>query len=489
MTVWTSPVPAVAPRVARLAIPTSTPEDQGVASVAVSDFLDSAVEAGIDLQSIEIIRHGHEIAAGWWAPYRRDDLVLKYSLSKSFTSTCVGIVAAAGLLSVDDPVRSFFPDEYSLGAGPRARSLTIRHLLSMATGHETDTLPLLDRDDPIPSFFALEPDAVPGTLFTYNNGATYLLSAIVTAVTGDRLLDVAGPHLLAPLGIRAAHWDRAGEYDAGFSGLHVDTDAIARLGLTYLSGGEFGGARVVPARWVMEASSVQVGNADRGASVDWQQGYGFQFWRSTHGFRGDGAYGQFCLVLPDQDAVIVSTGAVEDMQSVLDLVWRILLPAFSDRPLPEAPVAAAALTDRLATVCIPLGAAGTGRREHPAGSWDLATAGAPADTLQLGTVRLAGGAADWTLTLDDGVGRYELAMAPQWTRSEHRVGDHAVLRLSSAGSWTGADEFSAQVILGNTPHRFSLRADLVSGRAELYWHTAPLEDRRLSGRALPVVAE
>ena len=238
----------------------------------------------------------------------------------------------------------------------------------------------------------------------------------------------------------------------------------------------------------MEASSVQVGNADRGASVDWQQGYGFQFWRSTHGFRGDGAYGQFCLVLPDQDTVIVSTGAVEDMQSVLDLVWRILLPAFSDRPLPEAPVAAAALTERLATDWIPLGRG----RDRAAASIQPglgpAAAGAPADTLQLGAVRLAGqgrgrGLSPWTTG--------SAGISWRWHRSGRGPSIGSASTRASAGLRRvvdRADEFSAQVILVNTPHRFGFRCDLAGGRAELDWHTTPLEDRRLSGRALPAPA-
>lgn len=483
MTAWTA---ERGPTSAVPEIPTGSPESVGIPSGAIVEFLDSAADAEIDLHSIQIVRHGSEVAAGWWAPYRRDDLVLKYSLSKSFTSTSVGIAVAAGLLSVDDPVTSFFPEEYSAEAGPRARSLTVRHLLSMATGHQEDTLPRLDRVNPIPSFFALEPEAVPGTLFTYNNGATLMLSALLTAVTGERLLDFAGEHLLQPLGAAAAVWDSAGAIDAGFSGLHVDTDTITRLGLAYLKSGTFAGTPIVPTSWVREASAVQVLNADRGASVDWQQGYGFQFWRSTHGFRGDGAYGQFCLVLPDQDAVIATTGAIPDMQSVLDRVWRILLPSFADGPLPDDR-AAGALMESLAGLTIPTGSAGSGPAAHDAGSWDLVPSGEPVETLRIGAVRLAGDGATWTVTLDDGVGRYPVEVGAQWSRGEHPVGAE-VLRLAGSGSWTGPEEFSGQVVLLNTPHRFALRCDLGTRRAELSWHTVPLEDRPLSGRALPSLA-
>lgn len=470
------------------AVPTATLEEHGIPSEAVIEFLDAAADAAIDLHSVQILRHGHQVAAGWWAPYRPDDLVLKYSLSKSVTSTCVGIAAAAGLLDVDDPARVFFPDEVSAGAGPRARALTVRHLLSMATGHETDTIGLIDPADPVRSFFSIEPDGPPGRLFTYNNGATMLLSAIVTEVTGQRLLDLAGARLLGPWGTAAAHWDRIGPYDAGFSGLHVDTDTIARLGLTYLNAGTFAGRRLLPGWWVREASAVQVPNAGRGATVDWQQGYGFQFWRSTHGYRGDGAYGQFCLVLPDQEVVLVTTGAIAEMQPVLDRIWRILVPSFADGPLPASP-AAGALADRLAAAALPLGAAGPGDH-HPAGSWSLRPSGEPAETLGIRSMRLAGAGEAWTLTLDEDrgpAGGVAVPVASRWSRSEVPVGDR-VLRLAGAGSWTGPEHFVAQVVLINTPHRFLARCDVAGGRAESWWHTAPLSRHRLSDWALPVAA-
>lgn len=481
MTLWTA-APGAAEAVADL--DEGTPEGAGIPSGAIIEFLDSAADADIDLHSVQIVRANTLVAAGTWAPYRRDDLVLKYSLSKSFTSTCVGIAAAAGLLSVDDPIVSFFPEEYWEHAGPRARSLTVRHLLSMATGHEEDTIARVDQADPVRSFLALEPETVPGTLFTYNNGATLTLSALVSAVTGQRLLDFAGEHLLGHLGAKAAVWDSAGMIDAGYSGLHVNTDTITRLGLTYLDSGSFQGTRIVPTSWVREASAVQVLNADRGASVDWQQGYGFQFWRSTHGFRGDGAYGQFCLVLPDRDMVVVTTGAIADMQSVLDRVWRILLPSLADQPLPDDRAGFDALTKRLAGLTIPLGPGEPGRPDRPAGAWDLMPSGAPADTLHIGALRLTGQGETWTLTIDDGVGRYPVPVGRRWTRAEFALGAD-VLRLAGVGSWTGPTEFSGQVILINTPHRFGLRCDVAAGRAELTWHTTPLEDRPLAGRALP----
>jgi hypothetical protein len=79
------------------------------------------------------------------------------------------------------------------------------------------------------------------------------------------------------------------------------------------------------------------------------QGYGFQFWRCRHGaFRGDGKDGQFCIILPEQDAVVAITANTGDMQKELNLVWEHLLPALQPGVLPENPTEAAKLKECLA---------------------------------------------------------------------------------------------------------------------------------------------
>ncbi len=80
---------------------------------------------------------------------------------------------------------------------------------------------------------------------------------------------------------------------------------------------------------VFEVLAMPEDKPDRPKSQnDWLQGYGYQFWRCQHGhFRGDGAFGQFTIVLPEHDAVIVMTSENKNMQGQLDLVWQHLLPA------------------------------------------------------------------------------------------------------------------------------------------------------------------
>lgn len=165
-----------------------------------------------------------------------------------------------------------------------------------------------------------------------------MLSAIVTKATGETVLEYLKPRLFAPLGIDAPEWAATPEgYSLGGYGLFIRTEDIAKFGQLYLQKGVWEGKPILPASWVAEATAKQVDNskAPSAKSIDWQQGYGFQFWRCQHGcYRGDGRDGQICLVLPDQDAVIAITAQTGQMQEELNLIWEILLPAFGPKPLP-----------------------------------------------------------------------------------------------------------------------------------------------------------
>ncbi len=280
--------------------------------------------------SLMLLRDGHVIAEGWWAPYSAERVHLLYSLSKSFTSSAVGLAVHEGLLSLDDTVLSHFPELEEEITDPRSRRMLVRHVLAMASGHREETLQrALDIDpvDLVRGFLLLPPDEEPGTVFAYNQPCTYTVARIVQRVTGQSLTEYLRPRLLEPLGIDDVGWIRDDSgYELGFSGLHATTEAIAALGQLYLQNGEWDGHQVLPSDWVELATRSHVSNGSNPAS-DWEQGYGFQFWMARHGYRGDGAFGQFCVVLPEHNIVLAMTGQSEDMQGILDLAWEHLLPA------------------------------------------------------------------------------------------------------------------------------------------------------------------
>jgi CubicO group peptidase (beta-lactamase class C family) len=321
-------------------LPRTSPEQQGVASSRILEFVHALENQIHEIHSLMLLRHGNVIAEGWWSPYGRDYPHKLFSLSKSFTSTAVGLAVNEGYFSIDDSVLSFFPDESPAEVNEHLAAMRVRHLLTMTTGHVVDTWAnMFDRSNDcwIKGFFEVPVTHAPGTHFLYNTGATYMLAAIVQKTTGMKLLDYLQPRLFEPLGIENLTWDESPQgIVMGGIGLNLKTEDIARFGQLYLQKGMWQGKQILPESWVTEATSFQVANGDYALS-DWAQGYGYQFWRCRHGaYRGDGAFGQYCIVMPEQDAVLAMTGGVDalEMQPPLDLVWQILLPAMCPDALP-----------------------------------------------------------------------------------------------------------------------------------------------------------
>jgi CubicO group peptidase (beta-lactamase class C family) len=335
----------------------ATPESQGVSSSALLACVDALDARLRHLHSLMVVRRGHVIAEGWWAPYRADLPHALFSLSKSVTSTAIGLLVEDGRLSLDDRVVDLLPDAAPATVDDRLASMRLRHLLSMSTGQAKDGLEEVGGSTGwARRILGVPVTHEPGTRFMYQTGATYLLAAIATRVTGQRLLDHLAPRLLAPLGIEGATWERCPDgIDVGGFGLSMTTEDVAAFGQLYLQRGSWQGRPLVPGSWVDTATQRHVSNGDPDLPSDWTQGYGFQFWRSRHGgYRGDGAFGQLCLVLPDQGTVVAVTAGLPDMQDELDVVWETLLPALGDEVvLPPDPDAHGRLSRRLGSLRLP----------------------------------------------------------------------------------------------------------------------------------------
>jgi Beta-lactamase len=383
-------------------------------------------------------------------------------------------------------VISHFPEWDEVATSHWVRAMRIRHLAAMSTGHHEDALERVINLDPtnlVRGFLRLPPDSEPGTVFAYNNAATYVLGAVVQRVTGMRLVDYLRPRLFDPLGIEQAYWLERGGLDYAFSGLHLTTESVAKLGSLYLADGRWNGQRLLPAGWVAEATRVHTPNPGE-PNPDWQQGYGYQLWRSRHGYRADGAYGQFCLVLPEQDAVVVTTAAVEDMQTLLDAVWGTLLPAFDktsaasqDQALAER-LAAAALMPRGAANPMPAGLSGRALSWRPSTSARDAVAALEQLRLDAGPDGLRLTLMEAGVSLDVGVG------LGCWITSDTPASDGTVRPVAASGGWDGAS-LTVDLIFLDTPHRLRLTCPVNGEAFDASWVTLSLHGSTALGHAAP----
>jgi len=292
---------------------------------ALQNFFDKFQPEKNEIHTLQIYDHDSMVLRIAPAPYHAADKREIYSLSKSFCSTAIGFLCDEGKLSVEDRIVDLFPDKLPDTVSENLAKMRLKHVLSMNTGHKGCVMYHMVRSEDAPrAFLAQEVTYEPGTHFAYNTGATCLLSCIVERITGMKLLDFLTWKLFLPLGISDVRWNRVPDgNNEGGCGIHVSSDDIVKLGLLYLHGGMWNGKRLLSEAWVKEATSPISDNSCNG-TPDWCAGYGYQFWvNAREGFRGDGAFGQLCFVLPERQLVFAVQTELGDMQAEIDALMEL----------------------------------------------------------------------------------------------------------------------------------------------------------------------
>ena len=308
---------------------------------AFDSYLSAVEAAGQDLHSIMILKDGKVVKEQWMSEGDAATPHILNSVSKTFTATAVGFAIAEGKLSLSDKVVDIFPDKLPAEVSDNLKKVEVRHLLTMSAGHDTEpsfrSMP--EGADWVEAFLAHPFVHEPGTFFWYNNMGTYMLSAIVQKVTGEKVVDYLKPRLFDPLCIEGATWQESPQgINTGGWGLYLKTEDLAKMGQLILQGGKWNGKQLISSEWIAEATAKHIDCRPAGwrpeqitfkaEDSDWLQGYCYQMWRCRHGaVRADGANGQYIIVMPEQNVVIAMTANIQDMQGEINLVWEHLLPA------------------------------------------------------------------------------------------------------------------------------------------------------------------
>ena len=311
-------------------------------SKAMEGFFQAAAADSMDIHSVMIVKDGNVIYSHWQSEGVDSVPHVLHSVSKTFTATAVGLAIADGKMALTDKVIDYFPDKLPADVSDNLKAMTVRDLLTMSCGHDVEPSWRGDPDQDWVTIFLAHPVVhEPGTFYLYNSLGTYMLSAIVQQVTGEKVVDYLTPRLFEPLHIDKPKWEESPQgINCGGWGLYLKTEDLAKMGQLLLQKGEWNGKQLIPAEWVAEMSKKQVESINPGTRIeeaeakgmtketsDWMQGYGYQMWRCRPGcFRADGARGQYIIVVPDKNAVIAITSDVGDLQGELNLVWNFILP-------------------------------------------------------------------------------------------------------------------------------------------------------------------
>ena len=444
------------------ALPCATPESQGLPSAAILAFIE-ALESKIDSPNgLILVRHGHVVAQGWWRPFMPEYRHMLFSLSKSFTSTAVGLAVAEGLLVVDDTVVSFFPDD----APGRGEPEPGRHARAPPALHDHRPRRGYHRGNARAGRMATGRALFWRGRWSTRRARTSCTTAApptccrpsCSSVTGQTVLDYLTPRLFEPLGITDPTWETCPRgINTGGWGLSIQNRGHRPLWPALSAEGRVAGPALLPEAWVAEATAWQICQRQQpnqptgGRATATSSGAA-----ATMPSAGDGAFGQFCVVMPEQDAVLAMTDGTSDMQGVLDLVWEHLLPAMTAEPLAPDPEGQARLAAKLAGLELPTpqGAATVAMAERVNGRIYALEANDLGQTMAQftfsgagSTLRFAGGEAP--LWIGSGYGA--------WMPGEiGGLGARSLGKVAAAGAWAADDTYVSQIWAHETPFRITV---------------------------------
>lgn len=315
------------------------PEQVGIRSDFLAQILKECLERNIQLHSLMVIRHGKMVLETAKFPTAKEDKHLVYSCSKSFTATAVGIAVDEGLLKLDDRLIDYFPEVSKVGLDERILKATIRNLLMMSTGHGRDSVgDMCNSSDPWPEvFFRSEVVYEPGTTFVYDSGGTYMLSEVISRVTGRSLFEYMKEKFFGPLDITDVSWDVHGSVNTGAWGVLIAPRDLCKLGLLYLNKGMWKGKRILSEEYINEATAPLISTRGENTLEEriggWSRNYGFSFWQNNEtSFRADGSFGQMCMIFPKEDMVIVTTAEEGNTGRIMSLIEKYILAPLSEMP-------------------------------------------------------------------------------------------------------------------------------------------------------------
>lgn len=293
---------------------------------AFLEFVEACRREGIYPRSMRCTQGGVTRLSVDFAPYRGDEPMQVYSLSKSFTSVAVGVAVDEGLLRLDERMCDIFPDKMPENICENLSQMRLMDVLSMQSGHPTCALNrMLTNRESLKTFFAYETDYKPGTKFVYSTGGTLVCGAAVTRRSGMPLDEFLYDRVFSKMGIAKPKWDRTDDdLCQGGVGLYISADDLLKFGEMLLNEGVYNGQRIVSAEYIRDASIPHSVDASNG-SEDWVAGYGYQFWMNAKGgYRGDGAFGQLCVILPKTNTVFVMLCECGNMQREYSLIMRLI---------------------------------------------------------------------------------------------------------------------------------------------------------------------
>lgn len=306
-------------------LPRSLPEHEGIYSRYIIDTINEIELRGIELHSLMIAKNGKVVFEGHSRPYARDIPHILHSMTKAFTNTAVAMVYSNGLITLEDKLVDFFPDHVPENANEYLRSITIKNLITMRSGHSREISgnewrPL--KTSWVDAFFQEPVVHRPGEVYCYSSGNSYMLSAIVQKVTGMTAHNYLKDCFISKVGMRDFTWDVSPEgICSGGNGISLCIEDIVKIGLVYLNRGVWNGEQVIDPAWVDRS----FGRIDYHEPPEGVRPYNYHWFQYGNVYAASGLFGQHCIVVPDLDMVIGVTSAFRTGNDIVEIMKQYLV--------------------------------------------------------------------------------------------------------------------------------------------------------------------
>ena len=301
------------------------PEEAGIDPAWVINFLNRLEDFRLPMHSFILMKDDAIVAEAYYAPYTSDTLHRMFSVTKSFVSVAIGLLADEGKISLDDFIISHFPEKLTPSKpSPYLSEMTIRDMLTMTSCHSKTTYKAPGCTDWVGSFFTTAPSHAPGTTFSYDTSATHTLCALVEKLTGMKLLDYLRTKFLDEIGFskNAYIMEAPGGESLGGSGLMCTPMDLLRFIYVVSKNGSLDGRQLLPADYIRAATSRQVDTYGKSSTWEEMQGYGYQFWMTSHnGYACYGMGGQYAIVYPEKNIIVITTADTQGRQGGTQLIY------------------------------------------------------------------------------------------------------------------------------------------------------------------------
>lgn len=322
-----------------LTIERAFPEQTGISSDCIMQLIRRLEQKQIPMHSLLLMHHDKLICECYYAPCSVNTLHRMFSITKSFTSIAIGLLADEGKLSLEDRIINYFPEKVPANVHPYIADMTIRDMLMMRTCHEKTTYKLNLETDWVESFFTTTPTHPSGTVFHYDTSAAHTLCALAEKLSGMDMLDYI-KEKLAPLGFSEESYLLKDPFGVsiGGSGLVATSMDMLKFGIFLKQEGNIEGEQLMSASYIREATSCLTATAVTAPLPSEACGYGMQFWRTQkNGYVCYGMGGQLIIVLPDYDLICVTTADTQGIgggnQQIYDALYDEILPYIDAAPV------------------------------------------------------------------------------------------------------------------------------------------------------------